>query len=79
MAKIVNRSLALATLFVIALLSPASARAPSGPPALARDPSAGAAGCRQEVFRIYRNEGGWDRAREGAFNACMMNGGEMPH
>jgi hypothetical protein len=78
MAKIVTRNLVLATLSLIVLLSPASARTPSGPPAFARDPATDPAGCRQQVFRIYRSEGGWDRARESAFNACMMNGGEMP-
>jgi hypothetical protein len=78
MTKIVTRSLALATLSVMALLSPASARAPSGPPASARDLATDTARCRQEVSRIYHNDGGIDRTREFAFDACMTNGGEMP-
>ena len=70
MAKIVTRNLAFATLSAIALLSPASARAPSGDDTHARCSKLAQSVC------CYGNAA--DTFRERAFDACISNGGEMP-
>jgi hypothetical protein len=68
-----NITLALAALSMIALLSPASAGAKGLNDAYAH--------CDKVAHETwgYSSDGGKDRMREFVFNACVANGGEMPH